>query len=201
MKKIPSKFSHSLLSFLLLVFTLFLLSFLLHLLYSSNPVFNHAQPVFGDDRLGVELHADDVELVVLNAHDGPILRPRGNGQAVWHRLLLDAQAVVPRCVERVVHVLEQPFAVVEDWAAFAVHKSRGRSHDVPSKRLSYALVSHAHAEDRYSVFGREHLRHLEADSAILRSSRSRTDDDAVRFTCGDFRDGDLIVFDDVDETS
>ncbi len=56
--------------------------------------------VLAGDALRVELHAEDRQRAVAQAHDQPVLGPGGRHQRVGQRVPLDDQAVVARRVER-----------------------------------------------------------------------------------------------------
>ena len=60
------------------------------------------RPRRGEDALGVELHAPGLVLLVLDAHELVLGRPRHDLEALRQRLALDDQRVIARGLERVV---------------------------------------------------------------------------------------------------
>ena len=100
--------------------------------------------VLGQDRLGVELHALDVELAVAQAHDHAVVGAGGDLEHVGDRVGVDDERVVAGGLERVGEPGEHAGALVVDLRGLAVHDRR-RPHDVAAVDLADALVAEADA--------------------------------------------------------
>src|SRR5690606_11558727 len=88
----------------------------------------HGVAVLGRDRLGVELHAFDVEVAVPDAHDLAVVGPGGELQAVGQGCALDRERMVTNHLEGGRQVGEDARALVVDGIGLAVHHARGAHH-------------------------------------------------------------------------
>src|SRR5215207_5101987 len=130
----------------------------------------------GEDGLGVELHALDLEAAVAQTHDDAVGRRGRDFEAVGQTLALDDERVVARRGEAVFESLEDRPAVVANLGRLAVD-GLGAAHDAPAEDLPDGLVAQAHAEHRH-VTG-ERADHLQRHARLVRRPRPRRDDDAV----------------------
>ncbi len=144
----------------------------------SQPVTHQAVALVGEDRLGMELHPLDGKVPVAQAHDGPVLGPRGDLQLVGQRRRVHDQGVVPGGPERVRQAGQHPPAVVMDEGRLAVHDRVRPDHPAP-EYLADALMAQAHAEHRRAR-GTEDGDHAVAGTGVLGSPRPWGDEHAVR---------------------
>ena len=63
-------------------------------------------PVFGEQALGVELHAFDGVIAVADAHNGAVFRPRRDVQMLGQAGAVNHQAVIARANHRVGQAFE-----------------------------------------------------------------------------------------------
>ena len=103
--------------------------------------------VFGEDALGVELHAPNGQLLVPQAHDFSFFSFGGDFQAIRQRVAFDDERVVARGDEGGGDVFEKVVAVVCHGGGFAVHHPVVDD-DFAAESLADALVPEANAHDR-----------------------------------------------------
>src|SRR5450759_5900035 len=96
--------------------------------------------MFGEYRLGVELHAMYCQGPVAHAHDLAVVGPSRYFKTVRQRLALDHQRVVARCGERIRQAGEYAGVVVMDRRCLAVHQLFGVV-DAPAERLADVLMT------------------------------------------------------------
>ncbi len=131
----------------------------------------------GEHALGMELHAEDRQRLVLQTHDETVGSARGDAQRLGHGRGVDAQRVVSSGGERRVDSGEEAAAVVVDLVRLAVHRLRRPAH-LASVDLRDALVAEAHAEHRHAGRGRG-SDHVARDARVIGRSGTGRDDDAA----------------------
>ena len=93
----------------------------------------------GENRFGVELYAFEFVAAMAEAHDDAIVSLRGDGKFAWKRFAFDDERVIARGNKGLGQFAEDTFAVVMDFAGFAV-KEFGRADDISAERLANRLV-------------------------------------------------------------
>ena len=161
---------------------------------------NSSWTLLGQDGLGVELHALDIQGLVAQAHDlvhRAVLElgPGSHFQAVRQRLALDHQRVVAGHGQRLVEAGEHALVLVENRTGLAVHHLTG-AHHVAAEGLTNALVTQAHAEDR-QLAGKVQDG-LDGHTRLGRRAGAGRNHDALRLERFDLSDGQLIVADHMD---
>src|SRR5687768_5835065 len=68
--------------------------------------------VFGKDALGMELHAPDRVIAMLEAHDFALIRLGGDFQEIRHSVSLNDERMVARGQKRIRHAFKEVLAVV-----------------------------------------------------------------------------------------
>jgi hypothetical protein len=130
-------------------------------------------PGIGKNALRVKLHAFHRELLVAQAHDGAgsvfLGGPGAHFQLLRKILLFHDQRVIPGRCHRSRQSAEDSFAIMRDFAGFAVHQVR-RAHHLAAECLADGLVPQANAE--YGNFAREVADQIDADAGILRRARA-----------------------------
>src|SRR5919202_191141 len=105
----------------------------------------------GQDAFGMELDALHRKLVVPDAHDGAVLRQRGDDQALRHRPGLDDERVVAGRLEALVQAPVDALPVVRYLRRLAVDGLA--THYVRPESLPDRLVAEADAEDGDPIRG------------------------------------------------
>ena len=146
--------------------------------------------VLGQDRLGVELHALDVEVLVAHAHDFAVVGPGGDFEAGRQGRALDRQRMVANHRKWTWQALEYAFSGVRDHRGLAVHDLFG-AHDLAAECFADRLVTEADAEDRQLAL--EVLDDLDRDARVAWRFRAWRNADAVEFHGRDLGDRDLVV--------
>src|SRR5580693_275086 len=137
---------------------------------SSEEVGEQLLALFGEHRLGVELHALGRQLSVAQRHQHTAA-VRGRLQAVGQALVDDQRVVATHCQRRA-EALEDRAPVVLDRRCLAVHRLV-ESHGSP-ERLRERLVAEADAERGDARFWQS-PRDFERDARLVRRARSRRD--------------------------
>src|ERR687884_1418086 len=148
----------------------------------------------GQDAFGMELDALHRKLVVPDAHDGAVLRQRGDDQALRHRPGLDDERVVAGRLEALVQAPVDALPVVRYLRRLAVDGLA--THYVRPESLPDRLVAEADAEDGDPIRGL--LDELYGDAGLLRRARTRRDDYPVRVELEGLFGCDLVVAPDQD---
>src|SRR2546423_1492432 len=95
----------------------------------------------------MELHAFDAHAFVSHAHDLAVRAPRSNLEAFGQGLFFDHERVIAGRDERIRQGAEHPASVMLNRRGLPMHEL-ARMHDASAKRLSYALMAEADAEQR-----------------------------------------------------
>lgn len=119
--------------------------------------------MLSEDRLGVELDAEDGEVAVGEAHDFAFGGFGRDFEAGGEGFAFDDEGVVAGGFEGAGQAGKDILAGVEDGRGFAVHEAGGAD-DVASVNLTDALVAEAHAED--GNFPAEMPNHIATDTGI-----------------------------------
>ena len=146
-------------------------------------------PVLGGDRLGVELHAPQRPLAVLEPHDDLVGRPRRHAQRRGHGA--DDERVVAHGREALRDALEQAAPVMVDRAQPAVHHL-GRMVDRAAGQVGERLVAEADAEHRHLGA----LQHVQRDAdvtPVLGAPGTWRDHDVVHRQRGELLPRQLVV--------
>src|SRR5262245_45319575 len=142
----------------------------------GEEVLDQTEPGAREHRLGMELHAPGLVLLVSQRHDLALGRPRHDLEHRRQALALDDQRVVARGLERVVEPGEDAAPAVQDRAGLAVHQARG-AHHLAAVRLAQSLVPEAHPQDRH--LARERQDRRLADPGVARLAGPGRDHEPV----------------------
>jgi len=94
----------------------------------------------------VELDAFDFVAAVAEAHDDAVAGFGGDGQLAGEGFALDDERVIPRGCEGLRKFVENVFAVVMDFAGFAV-KKLWSANDFAAERRADRLMAEANTQD------------------------------------------------------
>jgi hypothetical protein len=145
----------------------------------------------GGDALGMELHAEDRQRLVLQAHDDAVVGGRGDLQLVVREARrIEGQGMVARRGERGGQAGEDAAPLVAHLAQLAVHRRR-RAHHLAAEVLADRLVAETHTKDRHLAGGRGDR--VQADAGAVRVAGAWRNDDALGLERHDFRRSDLVV--------
>src|SRR5204863_5469772 len=133
--------------------------------------------VLREHGLGVELLAGHRMAHVLDGHELPVIRGRGDAEVGGQTRAGDDERVVARRQEGGWESREQATAVVLDPRRLTVHRSPGAD-DAGAVRRADALMTQADAQDRDRRPEPPH--HVGGDPGVARSTGSRRDDDVRR---------------------
>jgi len=149
----------------------------------------HLHTDFGKHGFGMELDAFELQLTMAQAHDKAV-GFGGNLELAGEPFLFHDQRMVTRGYEILRKFAKNGFAIVMDSAGFAVHQRRSAYH-ITSERVANGLMAEANSKDR--DFPSELADDVDANARILRFAGAGRDHDPLRFSVGDFVDGDLVI--------
>jgi len=124
----------------------------LHIQRCVKEILQHVCAIVGDDRFGVELHANSVvELAMTKSHDSAMLVPCCGLQHMRReRGDVNNERVISTSMHRVVNTSEDAISFVPNQGAFAMNKAIGCFDDISAKGGGDALVAHADAKQRHA---------------------------------------------------
>src|SRR4029079_924294 len=143
---------------------------------AGQELVQHAIPIFGEYRLGMELYTDNRVSGMVHGQDLPVFACRGAPRLAGHRFWSDHQVVITGREECARQAGEDPFSPVMDPGCLAVHWPFC-AYDLSAVRRNNALVAQAYAEDRNRAA--ESLDQLRGDSRFSRGAGPRADDDVA----------------------
>src|SRR5690554_2670779 len=164
-------------------------------LLCSQEVAQQVMALFGHDRLGVELHTFNGQGLVAHAHDffnGAVVvaGPGSHFQAVGQGVLVDYQAVVTGCLQRIVQTPEHASVFVVHRGNLAVHDLAG-ANDVAAEHLADRLEDPEPAYDRQ--LAGEVAECLHGHAGFIRRTGARRNHLPLGLQGLDLPDGDFIV--------
>src|SRR3990170_2145566 len=109
-------------------------------------VFQQLLPLFGENRLGMELHAFDGKLLVAHGHDDTIGGASRHVQVRGQPLRVDDQRVVAHGGEGIFEPAENSLPVVSDFRKLAVHDRRC-ANDLTAEGGADGLMAEADPKD------------------------------------------------------
>src|SRR3989304_4632678 len=109
-------------------------------------VFQQLLPLFGENRLGMELHAFDGKLLVAHGHDDPRGGASRHVQVRGQPLRVDDQRVVAHGGEGIFEPAKNSLPVVGDFGELAVHDRR-RADDSAAEGGADGLMAEANPKD------------------------------------------------------
>ena len=114
-------------------------------LFQLEEILHDRPAAFGQDALGMELHAPDWERLVAEAHDFALVGFGGDFEAIGEGVAFDDERVVAGRGEGIGHAHEQILAVMLNERGFAVHHAVVHD-DVAAEDMADALVPETDAE-------------------------------------------------------
>ena len=143
----------------------------------------------------MELDAFDFVAAVAEAHNDAVVGFSSDEELTRQGFSFDDERVIACGGKRVRQFAENGFPIVMDLAGFAVEKFWS-TNDFPAESRADGLVAEANAEN--GKFSGKPLDELDRDAGLLRSARTRRNNDALGLAAGDFFDSDFVVAMDFD---